>query len=55
MVDLAGNLTGLFTGADAKAGKEKKIFGIPFSQYIKVENDFRFYHKFERKVCLHPE
>ncbi|WP_411898344.1 translocation and assembly module lipoprotein TamL [Elizabethkingia occulta] len=49
MVDLAGTLTGLFSGANAKAGKEKKIFGIPFSQYVKVENDFRFYHKFGEK------
>lgn len=49
MVDLAGNLTGLFTGANAKKDKQKEIFGIPFSQYAKIENDFRFYHKFAEK------
>lgn len=51
-LDLAGNITGLVTGADIKKDKEKKIFGIPFSQYVKMENDFRFYHKFTEKSSL---
>ncbi|MDG4653036.1 BamA/TamA family outer membrane protein [Chryseobacterium arthrosphaerae] len=51
-LDLAGNITGLVTGADVKKDKEKKIFGIPFSQYVKVENDFRFYHKLTEKSSL---
>lgn len=51
-LDLAGNLTGLLTGANAKEGKEKSIFGVPFSQYAKIENDFRFYHKFNEKTSL---
>lgn len=51
-LDLAGNITGLVTGADVKKDKEKKIFGIPFSQYVKIENDFRFYHKFTEKSSL---
>ena len=51
-LDLAGNITGLVTGADVKKDKEKKIFGIPFSQYVKMENDFRFYHKFTEKSSL---
>lgn len=51
-LDLAGNITGLITGANVKEGKEKKIFGIPFSQYAKIENDFRFYHKFTEKSSL---
>ncbi|BFO64857.1 BamA/TamA family outer membrane protein [Chryseobacterium sp. KCF3-3] len=51
-LDLAGNITGLATGADVKKDKEKKIFGIPFSQYVKIENDFRFYHKFTEKSSL---
>lgn len=49
MIDLAGNLTGLLTGANAKEGNEKKIFDVPFSQYVKMENDFRYYHRFNRK------
>ncbi|MGE8434286.1 BamA/TamA family outer membrane protein [Chryseobacterium joostei] len=51
-LDLAGNITGLVTGADVKKDKERKIFGIPFSQYVKIENDFRFYHKFTEKSSL---
>lgn len=51
-LDLAGNITGLATGADVKKDKERKIFGIPFSQYVKIENDFRFYHKFTEKSSL---
>jgi len=51
-LDLAGNITGLVTGADVKKDKEKKIFGIPFSQYVKIENDVRFYHKFTEKSSL---
>ena len=44
-LDLAENLTGLFSGANVKDGKQKSIFGVPFSQYAKMEHDFRFYHK----------
>lgn len=48
-LDLAGNITGLVTGANVKKDKQKEIFGIPFSQYAKIENDFRFYHKIGEK------
>lgn len=48
-LDLAGNITGLVTGANVKKDKQKEIFGVPFSQYAKIENDFRFYHKFTEK------
>lgn len=50
MLDLAGNITGLVTGANAKKGDQKNIFGVPFSQYAKMEHDFRFYHKFNEKT-----
>ncbi|MGO4709853.1 BamA/TamA family outer membrane protein [Chryseobacterium sp. 2TAF14] len=52
MLDLAGNITGLVTGANIKEGKEKTIFGVPFSQYAKIENDVRFYHKFNEKTSI---
>lgn len=52
MLDLAGNITGLVTGANKKEGKEKTIFGVPFSQYAKIENDLRFYHKFSEKTSF---
>jgi outer membrane protein insertion porin family len=44
-LDLAGTLFGLLSGANLNSGIQKKILGIPFSQYAKIENDFRFYHK----------
>lgn len=52
MIDLAGNLTGLISGASVKKDKEKEIFKIPFSQYVKMEHDFRFYHKLGEKSSL---
>lgn len=51
-LDLAGNLTGLLSGANIKEGKQKTIFGVPFSQYAKLENDFRYYYKFNQKTSL---
>ncbi|WP_267402064.1 MULTISPECIES: BamA/TamA family outer membrane protein [unclassified Chryseobacterium] len=52
VLDLAGTVAGLASGADVKKGKEKKLFGIPFSQYAKIENDVRMYHKFTEKTSL---
>ena len=46
-LDLAGNIAGLLTGGNAKKDNQKEIFGVPFSQFAKIENDFRFYHKFD--------
>lgn len=42
-IDFSGNLLGLITGADLKNGKEKKVFGTPFSQYIRGEVELRHY------------
>ncbi|PXY38791.1 hypothetical protein DMB65_21190 [Flavobacterium cheongpyeongense] len=44
-LDLAGNITGLVTGADVKKDNEKLIFDVPFSQYVKIKTDFRHYLK----------
>jgi len=52
ILDLAGTITGLASGADVKKGKEKKLFGIPFSQYAKIENDVRMNHKFTEKTSF---
>lgn len=51
-VDLAGNLAGLISGGNAKEGNQKEIFDVPFSQYAKIENDFRFYHKLNDKNSI---
>ena len=44
-LDLSGNLLGLFSGANAKAGKTYNIFGVDFSQYVRTETDLRRYIK----------
>ena len=44
-VSLSANLVGLVTGADTLKGKVKTLFGTPFDQYVKLENEIRFFHK----------
>jgi outer membrane protein insertion porin family len=44
-VSLSNNLLGIITGADTLGGKVKTLFGTPFNQYLKVENEIRFFHK----------
>ncbi len=44
-LDLAGTAAGLLSGADVRSGDSIKVFGVPFSQYVKIENDFRHYLK----------
>jgi outer membrane protein insertion porin family len=38
-------VAGLITGADTLAGKVGKIGNTPFNEYVKIENEIRFYHK----------
>jgi outer membrane protein assembly factor BamA len=44
-VDVSGNVIGLITGGNANKGKQKEIFGTPFTQYIRLEGDFRHYFR----------
>lgn len=44
-LNLSGNITGLATGANIKKGDTVKVFGVPFSQFVKIENEFRHYLK----------
>ncbi|MGZ3755629.1 MAG: translocation and assembly module lipoprotein TamL [Mucilaginibacter sp.] len=44
-VSLSANLYGILTGADTLAGKVRTLFGTPFDQYVKLENEIRFFHK----------
>ena len=48
--DISGNIAGLITGANAKEGKQKNILNAPFSQYVKMESDLRYYAKVSPKV-----
>jgi len=43
--DLSGNIPGLISGANVKEKEVRTLFGAPFSQYIKIESDFRYYLK----------
>jgi outer membrane protein assembly factor BamA len=44
-ISTSATLLGLVLGADTLDGKAKTIFGTPFDQYIKLENEIRFFHK----------
>lgn len=50
--DLAGNITGLVTGANVKKDNQKSIFDVPFSQYAKFRIDFRHYLKLGKESQL---
>jgi len=44
-VDLSGNVAGLLSGSNIRKGDTTTVFGVPFSQYVKMESDFRHYLK----------
>lgn len=44
-LDLSGTAAGLISGADVESDNQKTVFGVPFSQYIRAENEFRHYLK----------
>ncbi len=44
-IDLSGNVAGLLSGSNIRKGDTTKVFGVPFSQYIKLDFDFRHYYK----------
>ncbi|GAB2706328.1 BamA/TamA family outer membrane protein [Mucilaginibacter koreensis] len=44
-VSESASLVGIFSGADTLGGKPKTLFGSTFNQYVKLENELRYYHK----------
>lgn len=48
-IDLSGNIYGLIKGANYNEGKIYRLLNTDFSQYIKVEADFRNYTKIGQK------
>jgi len=42
-VETSGNAVGLIMGADVKGGDPKNILDVQFSQFVKMEHDFRHY------------
>jgi outer membrane protein insertion porin family len=51
-IDFSANITGLITGSNIKKGDTTKVFGIPFSQFIKFENEFKHYFKLSEKSLI---
>lgn len=51
-IDLSGNLMGIISGADITKGKQKELFGIPYSQYIRTEIDFRHYLRINKRNVI---
>ena len=52
LADLSGNIAGLVSGANVNKGKQKRIFGVPFSQYIKGQADVRYYYALNKNTRL---
>lgn len=51
-IDGSGNTVGLFTRANAAKGGKKMIAGTPFTQYVKMQTDFRYYYAFTKATRL---
>jgi outer membrane protein insertion porin family len=45
LVDVSGNIAGLVKRSVIKSGDTARIFGAPFSQYLKLETDGRYYRQ----------
>ncbi len=45
LADISGNLAGLAKKSVIKSGDTARIFGAPFSQYLKLETDLRYYRQ----------
>jgi outer membrane protein insertion porin family len=52
-IDWSANILGLAEGANVeKTGVQKKLFNVPYSQYIRGEIDFRHYLSFSQTTIL---
>jgi outer membrane protein assembly factor BamA len=45
IADISGNIAGLVKKKEIKNGDTARIFGAPFSQYLKLETDLRYYRQ----------
>jgi len=45
LVDVSGNIAGIVNKGSVKGGDTARIFGAPYSQYLKLESDFRYYRQ----------
>ncbi len=51
-IDLSANILGIASGANVNSGIEKKIFDVPYAQYVRGEIDFRHYLSFSQTTVL---
>ena len=51
-IDLSGTIAGLITGADINKKDPVEILGIPFSQFVKVQSEFKHTYKFSKQSLL---
>ncbi len=52
-LDLSANIAGIVSGADIKkTGVSKTFLGVPYSQYVRGELDFRHYLSFSQTTVL---
>ena len=53
-LDLAGNLLSLFSipGNDV-VSNQRTLFGIPYSQFFRIDNEFVFAHKINKETSFH--
>lgn len=51
-LDVSGNLIGIISGANINKGKERTLFGTPFSQYVRGEVNFAHYMKIGNNATL---
>jgi len=50
LLDIAGNILGLVTGANWKTNATINFLGSPFSQFVKTEVDIRYYKQLSKKT-----
>lgn len=51
-INTSGNVLGLIQGANFKTGNTKTLFGTVYSQFVKMEADFRHYMKLSANSTL---
>jgi outer membrane protein insertion porin family len=51
-IDLSAPITGLVTGANIRKKDTLKIFNVPFSQFVKVQNEFKHNYKLTDKAQI---
>ena len=49
-INLSNNILGLIQGADAKNDNIKSILSVPYSQFLRFEQDVRYYRKLSSKT-----